>query len=136
MGARGRSPRNSLPSAIVGARLGSAHAVLEQRRRRGASMRHMDSRIAVRVIGCNVAFVLAFLAPDALADTFLNCGSSEPKVQGDPETLWCDDFEDGDMVVDGTGDANAANDGWMHTPYAPTGSFPDPAGTSFGRCGG
>lgn len=72
----------------------------------------------------------------AEADTYHNCGISEPAINGSANTLWCDDFESGDMVFDNTGTSNAANKGYIHTPFGWGAShFPDAAGHGFGRCG-
>jgi hypothetical protein len=72
------------------------------------------------------------------AAIYLNCGASEPAINASANTLWCDDFEDGDFIYDHQSDVNAnpADDGWLDAAFgfAPSGSVPDPGGHAFGRC--
>ena len=97
------------------------------RRLRGVSMN--------KIIGGVILVVAVFITASwAEAATYLNCGTSEPTINGSANTLWCDDFEDGDMVYDNTNDSNAANDGYFHTPFENC-CFPDAGGHAFGRCG-
>jgi hypothetical protein len=83
-------------------------------------------------------FLLLFFYSVSHADTYKNCSVSEPAIHDSIHTLWCDDFEDGDMLYDETGTAKAENDGWLlfNDPYPLAGgNFPDSGGHGFGRCG-
>jgi len=98
------------------------------------------TRIRLRFVLSFMIF-LAFVSipiQDAAADQFFN--SSEPgcnPANPNPDYYFCDDFEDGNWAQTNAdtsgGRDNPANDGWGLTIY---GTWPDPQGTGYGRCGG
>jgi hypothetical protein len=81
--------------------------------------------------------IAGFDANNAQAHNFLNCADTEPAINSSPNTLFCDDIEDGDWIVTNAdtsgGKTNPSNDGWRGGIFTP---WPDPAGTGWGRCGG
>lgn len=75
-----------------------------------------------------------FLSVDQVfADQYFNCSSTEPTINSNPNTLMCDDFEDGNWYVTNAdtsgGKTNPVNDGWGGHIFAPD----DAQG--YGRCG-
>lgn len=78
-----------------------------------------------------------FLSVDqAFADQYFNCAGTEPTINGNLNTLMCDDFEDGNWYVTnelngGGGRSNPVNDGWLGDTFAPL----DPTGQGYARCG-
>ncbi len=76
-----------------------------------------------------------------LADTYHNCGTTEPAFNiPSSHIVMCDDFEDGSWAPRVDGNATAANDGWFMRDsggqYDGSGDATDPFGTDYGRCGG
>lgn len=78
--------------------------------------------------------LLLFLSVNQVfAHQYFNCAGTEPTINGNSNTLMCDDFEDGNWYVTNAdtsgGKSNLANAGWAGNIFAPT----DAQG--YGRCG-
>src|SRR5688572_25432315 len=80
-----------------------------------------------------ITFLLFLSVYQVFAHDYLNCASTEPTINGNSNTLMCDDFEDGTWYVTNAdtsgGKTNPPNDGWAGNVFAPT----DAQG--YGRCG-
>lgn len=79
---------------------------------------------------------LFLAATQALADQYFNCAATEPTLHTNPNTLMCDDFEDGDWyqtneLNGGGGRFNPVNDGWLGHTFSPL----DVTGQGYARCG-
>lgn len=104
-----------------------------------ASLSLLILAVSLYLAGGNVPLVGI---EDARAETYLNCATTEPGVNSDPNTLMCDDFEDGSWyryecrskgtpIGQPVGPANPANDGWCgntfngHVPSCDNGPYPE-----------
>ena len=107
----------------------------------------------MKILFSALLLVALFIPAPVSADEYLNCSSTEPGINSDTNTLFCDDFEDGGWAatdgdcknpssgaqITACTDAGSAtsygpNDGWSMTINPPN-DFVDPDGTDFGRCG-